>query len=352
MKKNIYKYKPVQIFNITDWNQQLWEGTLGSRAKLVVESLESKRYYFKESHHRYPWEFWCEIIASKIGQILGLDIVDYNIAKCTNDDGKQIVGSISEFINNESNNEFLAHGQTMSTAIKPDFDTKKGTDHSFQLIENALSKRHIRRTFIGDIIQTIIFDALIGNRDRHQENWALVYTFRETHNYFIKNKISESRFIWASLRWIVNTLLKIKKEKPPFEINFAPIFDNGSSLGHEIIEENLEKYLTKPDAQQRLEKYVFGKKSQSHIRWKEKKLNHFELIIKIKELYAKHTIKSIGHIVNNFEKDKIEECITNIDKYFQPNDKKFVLSDKRKEFLIKLVTLRAKKLEYLLNQWK
>src|SRR5215467_5980582 len=57
----------------------------------------------------------------------------------------------------------------------------------------------------------LAFDALIGNTDRHPENWG-----------FLK---------------------RIYAAQPP-GWSFAPIFDNGTSLGYELVEERLQEAST------------------------------------------------------------------------------------------------------------
>jgi hypothetical protein len=52
--------------------------------------------------------------------------------------------------------------------------------------------------------KALTFDALIGNTDRHQDNWGIIIT-RQTE---APNKIKKMRI--------------------------SPVFDNGTSMGHEI----------------------------------------------------------------------------------------------------------------------
>lgn len=70
----------TRVVDISKWNIKEWIQTLGSRNKLYVENPENEKlYFFKESIERFPSEFWSEILASKIGQKLGFNMLDYNV---------------------------------------------------------------------------------------------------------------------------------------------------------------------------------------------------------------------------------------------------------------------------------
>ena len=68
----------------------------------------------------------------------------------------------------------------------------------------------------------LVFDAIVGNRDRHQQNWALI---RKIDVKVIKQSL----------------LSKLKKDQLKFKveiiehINFSQLFDNGNSLAYNII---------------------------------------------------------------------------------------------------------------------
>lgn len=204
---------------------------------------------------RYPWEIWSEIIASKLGQALGLRIVDYNLA-ILNEGGSLTIGCLSKSIIKPSN-EFLRHGYEYLRAAKPDFDNEKGEDHSFQLIKEALkSNPNILswKKYVDEIIGTIVFDSLIGNRDRHQENWAIKWSIVELELDRTRKRFNK----------LIKKPLKIKFQH---ETEFSELYDNGSSLGHEIIEKKLGKYLWEDGFENRIIKYAIGPKNTSHIRW-------------------------------------------------------------------------------------
>ena len=75
----------VKFFDISQWEEHQYYGTGGTRDKTVVENPEDGcLYYFKTSLKKkvidYKYEFWSEVIASEIGDALGLDILHYDVA--------------------------------------------------------------------------------------------------------------------------------------------------------------------------------------------------------------------------------------------------------------------------------
>ena len=71
----------ADLIDITNWEEKPWYSTGGTRDKCLVESPEGDLYYFKTSLKKekidYKFEFWSEIIASGLGNILGLDVLEY-----------------------------------------------------------------------------------------------------------------------------------------------------------------------------------------------------------------------------------------------------------------------------------
>ncbi len=54
-------------------------------------------------------------------------------------------------------------------------DKKASQFYTFDLIEKAF-EFHKLNPFLENIIEIIVFDTIIGNQDRHQENWAFITT--------------------------------------------------------------------------------------------------------------------------------------------------------------------------------
>ena len=115
-----------------------------------------------------------------------------------------------------------------------------------------------------------IFDSLIGNTDRHQENWGVVF-----------NQNNESKL--------------------------SPLFDNGTSLGHERFIKHVQNWDNK-----RLASYI--NRGYHHLRYNrentENRIKHFELVklLAQKQMLKKHMCS----IVSNIELDEMLEEISHL----------------------------------------
>lgn len=164
----------AKLFQIDDWNEQSWWNTGGTRdKKIYLNPDDGERYYFKQSYRvgkmDYKYEFWSEIIAYELGTLLGFDVLPYHIAK-----REGVIGCISKSMITDQ--EELVEGgkylQAFDQKFKPE-DTGSRNRYDFKLIIDTLDFFDLNK-FTSQIIDMIVFDALIGNSDRHQENWALI----------------------------------------------------------------------------------------------------------------------------------------------------------------------------------
>ena len=73
---------------------------------------------------------------------------------------------------------------------------------------------------------------------------------------------------------------------------FSPIYDSGSSLGREIPEEKIQEFL---ESEAKMIKYV--KNGKSEVKWDASKLNHFELLKKIREKYPEQIKKTVNRVI-------------------------------------------------------
>lgn len=295
---------------------------IGKRIKKVVLHPETyDLFYFKEPKEKYPWEFWNEIIAYKVGNKLGFSVLKYEVATL---DG--IGGCLSKSMTEDFTQE-LIHGQQVLLRIYPEFETKRGTDHTFQLVESFFKslKKEEEKLIINDFINMLVFDSVIGNRDRHQQNWAIIREIKiqiRPNKYFGLKKDTNSPIITRTVR-------------------FSPLFDNGNCLAYNIIEENLDSFI---NDDYKLEKYLFGEKAVSHLKWFGAAMPHIELLKHIAKIYPDVVLNSIKKVNENFNENIINDIVLNIDNGIIFADEKYFLSPKRKELISKLITIRTKRL--------
>jgi hypothetical protein len=347
------------FYDITGWNQQPWFSTGGTRDKKYIQGPEDKFYYFKTSLHKtnkdYRYEFWSEVIAYEVGKLLKFDILKYDIAK----DGEKI-GCLSESMI-DSEKEELIEGfkylQAFDNTFNPE-DVQLRNQYSFQLIEGTLKSFHFNK-FLSNIIDMLVFDALIGNGDRHQENWAFISNFTLMSKTLGQIILDIDELITSApvfLKGVLKTIYyksETKKIRPEYvkvklsfnkNLRFAPIYDNGSSLGRELSEEKVKTLLKKPDE---LQSYINRGKSEIH--WEGKKLSHFSLLKKLRIHYQLEVDTSIQKVIKYFDNKKIEKIINEVDQSLPPTLAIYKVPDERKKLIYLIIALRKDKLAELLK---
>lgn len=359
----------AKLFIISDdWNPQPWFSTGGTRAKKYLQAPDGKFYYFKRSQYKdasdtkpgkdFKYEFWSEVIAFEVGTMLGFNVLKYDIAI----EG-EIMGCICESMIN-SEQEELIEGVKYLQAFSPHYDPEKKehqTWYTFQLIEYALENAKLKEEIIH-IIEIIIFDALIGNGDRHQENWAVINhqklmteEIEEAEKHEEYNKLKK----WE--RWIIGfykTLLKFGQDifiksgkalpKSYYNItkSFAPIYDSGSSLGRELTDEKIEEMLK---SEEQVNRYI--DRGVSEIHWEEKKLNHFELIKHLfTTQYSQKTKDIINTVLAKWDGPEIARLVEEIDRDVPESHYQYKIPKSRKQLIIKMITLRCYRLGALIYE--
>lgn len=347
----------AEFYDISNWQEKPWFQTGGTRSKMIVESpADHADYYFKTSLKKinkdYKYEFWSEIIASEVGQSLGFNVLKYDIAY----NGKEL-GCISKSMVYQGENkltEGIGYLTGYDTTYQPADKKGSKTHYTFQFIVDALKSFKLDR-FIENIIEIIIFDSLIGNSDRHQENWGVLTDYNDVIRILedlpAKQKKSGFEFfMYHVFRWLsksanseYNQVLKIL-ELSSSSGSFAPIYDSGSSLGREKEEEKIKQIL-----KDNVMMEAFIRRGESEIHWDGEKLNHFRLIEKINNEYPEFVRKTIDNVESKFNIEKIQQIVLNIDKSVPHNITMNKLSQQRKEFIIKIISLRFEKLKEILR---
>ncbi len=363
-----------KLFEITEeWSPQPWYSTGGTRAKKYLQSPDGEYYYFKRSQYKDPtakkpgkdfkYEFWSEVIAYEVGTLLGFNVLRYDIAT----DG-EIMGCISQSMIN-SEEEVLVEGVKYLQAFSWDYNPalkEHRTWYTFQLIRSSLKNAGFDKSVIHQIIEIIMFDALIGNGDRHQENWAIINRQQWLPGYLealkrqdfkALNKIrldiktfKKSKFIKSDINRSGGRIPRKKKklQKDGFvnDARLSPIYDSGSSLGRELVKDKVEFYLS---SETELKKYI--ERGPSEIHWNGEKISHFELIQNLLDSKYKKVVKGIWtRISEKWNNEEIENRIRKIDELVPESHKGYKIPEPRKELIINLIKLRKDRLEELLHE--
>ncbi|NMG73719.1 HipA domain-containing protein [Aromatoleum diolicum] len=309
--------KQQKPFDVAGWESDEFEVfPQGARAKSAVKAPETPsepvlrggwRYLFKRSKSSYPDQYWGEVIAYRIGCLLGVPVppafAAYNSAMGTS-------AALIEWFYDEAQEGFVLAGDFLQQR-KPDFDRDRGTDHNMRdnevlLSALARSPKRFGVRFSEDWrqwwVDTLLFDALIGNTDRHQDNWGLIF-----------NATS---------------------------IRLAPAFDNGTSLGHERFisrvagwrDEDIDRYISK---------------GMHHVRWTVRDALPVREHLRLLDLALGKwpQTREIARRRLDFPKPMLRESIADLVMLAMP----IPLTEGRLDFIVRLLSRRFELLQALLE---
>jgi hypothetical protein len=313
-REGLWIKQPIaEAVNISNWKKddEFAIYPEGARDKTLLYSpspspyeflISNHRYLYKHAFGRHPDQFWTEIIAYQVGCLLDVPVPPAFIAFDENDNS---CGALIEWFLNypEQPEERFVPGGDIMTSLISNYDRKKGQQHNFAMVEHYLNflAKNRKVDMTGWQIywcDMLLFDALVGNTDRHQDNWGL---------------------LWQAS----NEGLKVR---------MAPVFDNGTSLGYEILERNMDDFY-KPD---RMQSYI--NKGRHHIRCQlhdKAPAQHIELL---ESLVNKDPAiaKRIKNKLKAFDMDCLRTIINDCTKY-----KILIpLTEKRAEFVCHLIESR------------
>jgi hypothetical protein len=358
----------VIFIDATDWSELPWFSSGGTRAKRILQDPDGGIWFFKCSEKKeakdgkpakyYKYEFWSEIIAYQIGAELGLNVLRYEPAVY---DGQ--IGCISRTMIDQNHQNLSEIGRYMMQ-FEPRFvpsNVKARNFYSFQLLRKTFKSYKFSR-FWPQIFQTLLFDGIIGNTDRHQENWAVIVNFKVVAPFFEKHRLIGFRHLRQNICLFRR---KIREKKLAFGFfakmnkklkrdgrmlnkemheKMAPIYDNGSSLGRELTDDRVLELIGE---EAKLQKYIDNGPCELH--WNGEKLSHFNFIGKLLASSYIQKVKRAGFFLNSWSDSCIAEIVRDIDKSLPEHLSEYRIPKNRKELIIKLLTLRAKKLREIVH---
>jgi hypothetical protein len=192
---------------------------MGTKRKFWFSDADGARWLFKYSRPQ-TGEHWAEKIAAEIGVRLGIPIARVELGMC---DGA--LGACSQsFLPAES---ALVHGNELLQEVDQTYPVTQLRGVSKHTVEAVFGQLLTVDPPIGSpatlsaadcFVGYLLLDALIGNGDRHHENWAVIHD-------------TSSR-------------------------RLAPSYDHASSLGRELLDEARAARLDGSDQSRTVDRYA------------------------------------------------------------------------------------------------
>lgn len=281
---------------------------LGTKQKYWFNGGE---WLFKRGREK-TLEDCSEKIACEIAKLINLPCAEYNFGKLIDYKNQVVLGVVSKNFLNHQNSEELILGNQVLGKIFQDYDqyskykVRKYTPTLVLLVFEAFSRIEQNDMFLQTLIGYLVFDCLIGNTDRHHENWGI----------------------------IVNGGFKI-----------APTFDHASGLASKVSEQEAYERLHTKDKGRSIE--YFCQKAKSAF-WKDgKQLKTIEVCKEIQD-FGKRNDRANAALKNWIEKIaqvssmEFERILDNIPKEIGPQEN-------QKYFILKLLEINIKRLKELVK---
>lgn len=196
----------------------------GSRPRLVLQYRRTKKRVLIKSYTHNPHEIYSEYLASRLAAICELPaqsavlkVIPPHVVQWLKDEAGDVIGKYWKPITVEVANIFPDNIQVVyGKDILGNPEKRTTLVH----VENSLSERYGNcEDLVQSYMNMVVFDAFIGNMDRHHENWGIC--------------ISE-KFRKSVLLPEMSNYIDFSKER-----YFTPLFDHGSSLMFELPETKL-----------------------------------------------------------------------------------------------------------------
>lgn len=288
-----------QVIDVTVMADQADYEQLGTKKKFWVtgEKWGEKGSLFKYSRAN-TGEHWSEKCAAEICRVLDIPHAEYEIAQCAGE-----WGVISRnFVSNDDNllmgNQLLEKydiGYAVPTCDKPTVSDKYTISEVLGCLDFYERKSDIQ--WSGPSGQELfcyylLLDVIVGNQDRHHENWAILEDAR--------NKVRR----------------------------MAPTYDHASSMGRELSDEKRKERLTTKDRGYAVRAFAERAKTPFRDENTTKKLTTIEALLRV--LSAKPSFRSpCLQKIECLTRPVIEEVFLNVPSC--------CISEVAREFAIRLV---------------
>ena len=275
---------------------------MGSKDKFwyLHSNVEKELWLFKYPHSN-SGEHWAEKIAAEVAALLKIPHAPVELAVIENEKGSVTESFIQE-------DQELFHGNQILARTLQSYDPKQKYHHSSHTLANiwkamdrVFEKPEAAERAKRRLAEYLVLDAVIGNVDRHHENWGILRWRKDDH--------------WAGF--------------------IAPTFDHASSLGRELKDTRRDLKL----AENGIGAYV--EKGRGKICWSEDDQygpSPLELVRRASRQYPEHFRPALRKL-ENLDKKYLDDLVNRV-----PGD---WMSPSTKEFAIALMAYSLEKLQEL-----
>jgi len=214
------------IIDVAEYESAQYE-ELGSREKFWMEGPGGELWLYKKPRPTNLSEIWSEKLAAEIAYLIGVPCAEVQLAKIDGD-----LGTISKSFNPSALQCF--HENEVLANVVSRYDTARRfgqSDHNVKNIIKAISWLAEKGLLdfedtLSELALFAMLDGLIGNTDRHHENWMIILN----QNWQIRMVEGMSLF------------------------RVAPSYDHASSLGRELNDDRRQRILS----ENRMLNYIVG----------------------------------------------------------------------------------------------
>ncbi len=262
-------------------------------------------YIVKTGHKWYPQESITEYLLNQLGEDFGL---------CMAKSSLRVIGGQLRFLSRyflDDHDEELIHGADIFGGYIGDKDLIEQIEEeqmardlfTLQFVKDAVAYNFPYQVeeIMNQFVKMLLFDALVGNNDRHFYNWG------------VKRSVTQR-----------------------FQPYFAPVYDTARGL---FWNDSEDKLILKSKSPQERDVYIkkYCKGSRPKIGWEnEQNINHFKLIEKI---VGSSFYISREEIITLFSRSTIERMFETIDSKFV-----YIMSPVRRDMIKHCIEYRYNKI--------
>lgn len=282
------EYYKIKIVNNDFSFLNINSNSKGSRRKRVVVDNNGKKAFFKYQGDNYLVSESCsEKMCYEIARVLGYDCAKIELAQDENGE----VGILNYlFVDMNS----FAHEDAVSYLNI--YNLKRQEYYTLSNIKNTLDR--LDKKLFFQFIRIMIFDALVGETDRHEENWGI--------------------------------------EKNDNNYTLSPLYDNGCNLLNKFKDTSYaEKFYS---GVKNFDSYILNSKTLIYKDDEKSKYKHFELIELLNSTYHDYVQSEIKNL-SKLTDEVIENIVLKIpERLLTKEHKNFIIMylKKRRDILLNI----------------